>query len=391
MRCSPWTLVSLALALASSLTAQQTWVVDPGGTGNFTTLAAAIYGSTNGDTLILRGGDYPATYTLDKALNLIGDTPRPRVGGLTWVALPPGSPPIRVTGFDLGSASLRVFATSQSSAFDSMTISRITLRDNVTATFTNCTLGGEHDVYGNRNTGYPGLWVQGARVAMSGCTVMGGSGFSLRSGRGNCVVFPAAPPIECWSGELTITSSTLTGAGYQSLIPCGSNPPGPALRIFGGTIQPTRCALASGTSQLAPSPPPIERTAGTVEYDLTTSFAPTNSIGTVEFLPGTTGTSGSAGSTFTCRVESSPGVPAALIASLGTRTPAPTPIGTAWVDPANYTVLVIGATSSSGDLDASIATPAWLPRGLAITVQSVAAPATNGPLTAGAPVVLHVL
>ena len=55
-----------------------------------------------------------------------------------------------------------------------------------------------------------------------------------------------------------------------------------------------------------------------------------------------------------------------------------------------YVVLALGVTDGAGLLGASIAVPLSAPRGLPITVQSVA-PDANGALKVGAPAVLHVL
>lgn len=68
------TLVCAVLVTAVA-NAQQTWIVDPNGGGNFTQLAAAIIAATAGDTIVLRGcGQYPGV-TISKALAFVGESP----------------------------------------------------------------------------------------------------------------------------------------------------------------------------------------------------------------------------------------------------------------------------------------------------------------------------
>lgn len=62
------------LGLASNpLPAQQTWIVDPNGTGHFTDLAPAIAAAFPGDTLLLLGGNHQGGHTIDKTLAIVGE------------------------------------------------------------------------------------------------------------------------------------------------------------------------------------------------------------------------------------------------------------------------------------------------------------------------------
>ncbi len=376
--------VGLFVVLAAAVSAQQTWIVDPNGTGNFTDLGVAIATASSGDTLLLRGGgNYQGSYSVNKALAFIGDSqPRPRIYGLSFTAAPAGSQPAVLTSLEVDRLSF-----GRDASLEDVRVTYAVVSSAV-ASFHRCVIGGPSTLSGGLNLD-GALNTYYSEVLLSECSITGCLGWFIQTLQ--CTVW-AGRCVVAQGGRVTIVDSTLRGADSNSVwCSAGWTPPGPALSLDGTAARVTQSNLFGGLYPGIVRTAAVTNSGGTLEYDSSTWFMPPNSIGTVTFLPGTGGQGALPGGTMSCRAESGPGLPAALVASLGLRAPTMLPQGIAWIDPSAFVILRIGFTDASGFLAASIPIPVSVPRGLPITVQSVVAPGATGPLAAGVPVVLHVL
>jgi hypothetical protein len=84
--------VGLVFAIAPVLAAQQTWIVDQSGGGNFTDFPPAEAAARHGDTIVVRAGTYYLGASTGKALTTLGE------GAPTFAT------PINVTGLPAGRA-----------------------------------------------------------------------------------------------------------------------------------------------------------------------------------------------------------------------------------------------------------------------------------------------
>ncbi len=362
----------------AALNAQTTWIVDPNGGGNFTDLGAAIAAASHDDTLLIRGGVYPAQ-NVNKQLHFIGGGPgTTRIDRLH----------LRPLG-QAGVASLRDLVVLElrcdhDSIVENVEAGHVLVSPSVTVSLRGCVLGAGTPF--SLLQVNPALMIYGANVALNSCTVRGNRGASLGS---HCL---SGESVWMNGGRLAITDSTVVGAAGGPGIICSYAPPWFGLYIYDGVVQITRSTVTGGIGpNNTQSAAVFLGSTATLYRDASVSITPSATPGTLEPFPGTTANSAPPGGTITATVHGEPSGPAALIAGLGLRAPQPTPLGEAWIDPANYVVLRIGFGDAMGDLSASITLPAAAPMNLPVTFQGLTLPATSTDLVLGAPVVVQVL
>lgn len=252
---APFSLLALAcsLALASSgLSAQQTFVVDIGGGGQFTDIPAAIAAAQPGDTLLVRAGTYSA-FAVDKGIRIIGE-PGVVAGTLftAWTVrnVPAGESvvirevdpdssliPARVSCFDnLGTVHLENIRFGGGITITNcaqVTLHRVSATGNdvgaaavvdSSALFSRSTL----QALSNLSSGPPGLYCENSDVVFAEGTCRGAdSNFRANAG----------PGAEIRSGTVTVTgdSATIIAAGVSQF-----GIPIPAIAATGGelTIDP---------------------------------------------------------------------------------------------------------------------------------------------------------
>ena len=379
--------LSLASALfagAAALTAQQTWIVDPTGTGHFTNLGAAIPAAAAGDTLLLRGGVDDGSYVLDRRLHVVGETPQPRlpVPRVGELRVQPAA-----AGSTLAGVMLRALRVDAPVSVEACVIAACSV--SAQTSFADCMLGGTTDPFGSPNL-LAGVSIAGGDVVLTTCLVRGGAPSAMVP---QCAPLRGLSPVYLNSGSVAIADSVLLG-DTGGTVPCGNTlvavGGGPAMFLASGTARVTRSVLVSGSApalsaavEIVPQSPPA-----VLEADASTTFVPPFAGATTVFLPVTTGDGGAPGRSILCAVESLPNLPAVLVAGLGMRAPTALPQGVAWVDPMAAAALAIGATDPVGRLAASIALPPSLRRGPALTAQGVVL--QSGTVTLATPVVLHV-
>jgi hypothetical protein len=124
---------ALSAAVSAALAAQTTWIVDQGGTGNFVDLAPAIAAAAPGDILLLRGGgSYVGFYTVNRALHLVAELPRPRIDYLDMRSIPAGSATTSVSGADV-----HVLWSRTPLVLEDVTVNNLDV-DGTTATLNHC-------------------------------------------------------------------------------------------------------------------------------------------------------------------------------------------------------------------------------------------------------------
>lgn len=359
-------LCSLACGLAAA-TAQQTWIVDPAGSGPFTDVQTAISAASPGDTILVRGGTY-AGVIVDRSVHLLGDGARPSLAGFScW----PGTT-VTVGSMDLGSVSL----PSCRVAFDDVTGGQLRATG-TSAVFVRC-------VFDNRSstTGTNSI-AAGSHVVFDGCQLFGSPGGVVQTLQ--CTPLPggAALSVDA-SSRVELANTTCAGAGPLSFL-CLNSPGTTGVAVAsGGVVRAGRSTIQSG----GPTVPAVTG-GGTVLHEAT-QFAPAFA-GTPAVVPIATGRGAMPGGALAATLVGTAQQPAALVASLGLRAPIAVPEGSAWIDPAAFVVLRLGLLDGNGELPVSIALPPLLGRGIALTVQGVTAAGGSPLLVASTPSVLQVL
>ena len=181
--------------LSATLAAQNTWIVDPSGTGDFRSLDAAFTAAASGDTLILRGTMPAPSVWLTKNLNFIAS------GGAVYTALLINAPgPLSFSGgrfeyllfagttasVDGVNGSLRLQSGSTVAArgctfqLGTYLNSGAAIDTGARAVFDGCSFRGR-DAYAAFGVllGTPGLQVDG-RAELRNCTITGGADFLAR-------------------------------------------------------------------------------------------------------------------------------------------------------------------------------------------------------------------
>jgi hypothetical protein len=351
-----------------SLVAQRTWIVDPGGGGQFTDLQTAINAASPGDTLVLRGGSYGTAF-VDRSLHLCGDQPRPRVGSLQCMA----GTVVSATGMD---CSAMTFSSCRVSLED-VNAGEATVTGS-TAAFVRCALDCRPTF--NATT----LLQSGSLVVFEQCQLFGSAGWFNQTLF--CTPIPGAPALVVRPGcTVQLGNCTLNGAGPQS-VQCINSPGTSGMQVdAGATVRVGHSVVQSGSTGV-----PAVTGGGTVLYD-NTQFVPAFTGGTPSFVPVVDGQGAAPGGVMQAVLLGPPQVPAALVASLGVRVPIAVPEGAAWIDPNAYVVMALGLLDPTGSMPVGLAVPASVQRGLVVAFQGVAVPPGAPGLVASVPALLHVL
>lgn len=237
---SPLALLVLSLAAAPAA-AQATWTVDASGSGDFTSLASAVASPdvADGDTLLVEPGDY-GSFVTGKALTIIGRAggPRPQVGdesriegaasatlaGLVLEELLCSQIPGRVAieGCDIGHTGIPVIG---------ITGDTFLVEDCAEVVVSNGVLRGKT---GDPNhVESPGVHVQGSRVALVHCTILGGKG-----GDGDFLGFPGQPGVDIEDASVVVVAGcTIAGGdgGVGEFTVCQAQA-GAGIEIFDSTL-----------------------------------------------------------------------------------------------------------------------------------------------------------
>jgi hypothetical protein len=344
------------------LAAQSTWIVDPLGTGNFTTLDAAHAAAAPGDTLILRGQMPGMSNYLTKTLHLVGEN-----GALVYTPLlVSATGPLSVSG---GTFDYLVFQGTTAS-LDGVT-STLKLESGATIAARACTF---------RNGSYlfkGAVLDPGTRAVFDGCSFKGRDAYAAFG----VVLGDAALQVH---GRAELRGCTVTG-GLHFTSGTFAVPGGPAIDLA-GSVDLRSCVLSSGLGQ------PLIGGSGIVQAENTVTLGATPSPGSVTIvpalLPWTTGASAVPGGVLQAGIDGPAATLAVLFAGLGMRPPTPLTIGDVWTDPAATVVLVIGVTDPAGALATTVPVPLSIQRGLQLTFQGLVVP---GPIVATAPAILQVL
>ncbi|MEZ5978492.1 MAG: hypothetical protein R3F34_09760 [Planctomycetota bacterium] len=286
MRTSLIAFLAASVLAAPPALASSVWVVDASnGPGtDFTTIQAALAVAGEGDTLLLRTGNYAGFVTLDDfALSIIGDRgANVTIDGLVVQNLSAGKSMV-VRGVRLSPLALTLQTTATfTNCAGVVHVEGTTITDapltpagsvRVTScasvTFARCTI---YESAAAVN-GVASLAVNGSNVAVFGCTVQGGVGQPALVG-----VSPATAAMSVTDGVATISASTLiggTGGTPGSLVPCSNGGDGRgALRLDGtglSVVEVIDSVLTGGNGGGAFPPctpgnagPPTEVVAGTL-------------------------------------------------------------------------------------------------------------------------------
>lgn len=189
----------LSLALAAPAALADTWVVDAGGGGDFTTIQAAINAAAPGDVLLVKAGGYPG-FTLGKDLSILGE---------------PGAYPT-ATGFCVLQGDTMSIAGLRFFALDVLDAEGLVLLDDIR--FQGGTCGGLliedcAQVHIERSTidgldGTPscesvGLRVVDSTVTVTGSTLTGGTGWG-----DDFTGYPGMPGLDIYGTSSVLVSGT---------------------------------------------------------------------------------------------------------------------------------------------------------------------------------------
>ena len=166
---SGFVIASLSVPVLGGLAAANVLVVAAGGGGNYTTIHAALAAAADGDTILVRTGNYPGFAVPDKTVSIVAD----------------GAAVVTVTG----TASITSLAASHTIVLGGLRITGVTLNGSSSPALIVHDVDGPVRVQACSLTGsggvdYPveglpagnGAEIQGAstRVAFEGCTIRGG-------------------------------------------------------------------------------------------------------------------------------------------------------------------------------------------------------------------------
>jgi len=356
--------------------AQQTWIVDLSGTGQFTTAQAAVQAAASGDTILLRGGGNFGNAALDRSLSFVSEGPVPTLGVV------PTSAGIRISFSRASIQSLSL--TDVDALFEDVVVAAADSFVGSTGAMVRCTVN-------------DGLTLQTSSFAFDACDVTGPSGWWHISLACVFMLLPL-PALELEAGSTaSLAGSSFTGGagalspGGVGCPPLGYSAAAPAVVVSSGSsLVVTTSSLQGGSEGFQQSAISVDNQGSpeAVAIDPSVVFSvPPNSFVSAD-VPAMRGQGALPGSAMSCVLETQPQRPAAIAASLGFGAPVPSPFGPAWIDTSNMVLLVIGITDGTGALSSSIPVPAGVQRGLSIAVQGVAGSPT---LSASTPTVMQVL
>ncbi|MFQ5506455.1 MAG: hypothetical protein ACE5F1_16925, partial [Planctomycetota bacterium] len=333
-------------ALATTLSAQRTWIVDAGGGGNFKDIQAAFSAARPGDTVLVRKGSYNPAAT-SKGLRLLGEpgafiSKYPPAPDLISISGLPANQTFVMKGFMLENlnagrqAALRLTGNLGRVHLESLDLRGTPLsnRGSPALRIENCR---EVSVTGCTLKGEPALLGINASVSVVNCQLLGQNAFDFRG----MYSWRSYYGIEATKSTLFVSWSTVKGGNGST-------------RAFNLLWQASPAALLSeckttisgdqSSRFIAGLPPPrgvampaILTSGGTLLLDPSVKITPSGNAppirGTARItkrrLPALK--AGARGSTVTAELYSRSGSLFALYASLPAD-PLPLPIGESWLD-----------------------------------------------------------
>lgn len=255
-----------ALLLSTSLAAQRTWIVDRnGGPGfDFRDLAAGVAAAADGDTIIVRAGDYhPGHLDIDKGLTLIGQ-------GSVLVS------PSAIGGAN-GFAGIFVHDLAADQPFAIRDIDLEGVFASPEIQFENCagvvTVQGARARLGPRGEALSMAFkfVDCDQVLFSNCFVRGAGSMQIVRSRGSIT----ACAIEGNNGgPVLIQDSHITLASCAISSGFGGFAFGAPIHLNGGELRITRATVRANSSLVSPDLEAITVTGGTLILDPTASLSP---------------------------------------------------------------------------------------------------------------------
>jgi hypothetical protein len=349
---------SALFSVCLPIAAQQT--IQVGGASGVSSIPAAIAMAQPGDTIVVGPGIWPADFTVDKGIAILGDgaqlTRGPFGPFVIDVANVPAGQTFVLRGFDTDAAAasdlsidasncagrlllqelgMNGFNAWRLSAIDvaQLQVAGVVARSFVAA---NCSTVVERLIY---DPGLTGLVIQGGRAVFDSCSLNAPS-----SGFGG-------PALWIQDAQVALTRSTVTSTGQTAAIGIGS-----------GTL-----LLDPSCSVSVASGPTISGGGVATPFELTTL---TTRADAQEL---TIDQHGRAGDGFVTVA----GLPGAEL---------PTPLGIAWIDPASLTIAAFGAFGASRRQVDTVPLAALppLPAGLTLVLQTVTF-APGGDIGLGSP------
>ena len=346
--------------LPAAAIAQSTWVVNPSGGGDFTTIYDAQLAASPGDTLILQG-TFPGLM-LTKRLHLIAD------GSFLnddLIISAPGS--LSIHGGSFYGMLINGSVVSLSGVTTTLRVdagSHVVARD--------CTFRPASLLFSGARV------AAGARANFDSCTFQGRDAYAVFG------VLSSTPALQIM-GHAQLRDCSLQG-GLEFSSPWIALAGHAAIELT-GSVDLRRCTLTSGGATA-----PLLWGSGTVRTELTNVVGTTPNPATITVVPATlpwmTGADAVPGGTMQVAVDGPPATLATISASLDMRTPMASWVGDIWLDAA-YLPLSFGITDGSGSFAISLPMPAQVQRGLHVTFQGLVIP-NGGSLVATAPAVLQI-
>lgn len=361
--------LALLLALtATTVTAQQTWIVDGGYLGNLQTLQEAVNLASDGDIILIRyasGLPIDWTLTLTKSVAILGDNGSPRAGVIGHLTIQGLQAHQRVVLRSLEPDPNNGTGTAQLTIQNC--VGEVVLDDVRLASETAFagSLGPAMTIQASRHValhrssviGGPAVVVDGSALTLSETGVAGRTGARFLGS--------SYPGIEATGSELWVSGGTVRGGGGLDV---WAGPSQPGLILRGGTAQVAGTVLDGGTF-LRPAAAVDLDAASNLVHDAATSIVTwTAGVGTVAVAETgrIQGGLAAAGQPTVFAIDAAAGTFALLALSL----PGPevvTPFGSGWLFAPTAALLGAGSVP----LSATVTLPSAAPRGVAIAVQGL--------------------
>ncbi|MBL8898081.1 MAG: hypothetical protein JNM84_10665 [Planctomycetes bacterium] len=394
-RCAPFHALAPALglfalsALATPAHAQQTWIVDASGGGNFTTLDPALDIAASGDEIVIRGGGtFPNLYiAFQKSLRIRAEGGRPLLTrGISFAYVPASAPsPITLSGLDLGAVFLRECAATF--AAEDCTIGSFTALSCAGAALNRCSFG-----LLAREPGFTPLSITSTPLALSSCAAVGGSALCATLRPPFTSPIAGAPAIFAQQSTVMLADTTLQG-GDGALLSCGVGDSAGALYLIRAELHATRSTLSGGRRSGVVGLGATLEQSRLVFDPSAVLVGPVLNVGsttTTRSIPAALGVSAAPGGTLSYRHEGQPSTAAALFASLALTPPLAIDLGPLWLT-TSPTLLLQGTTDASGRLAGTLAIPALVPHGTVLVLQGLEASNAAPGLLLSTAVVLQAL
>ncbi len=395
---------TLALALALPVAAQRIWIVDANGGGDHREISFAVNSAANGDTVVVRAGNYVMDSAIvGKDLRLLAEA-NVRTYGVLTIANVPAGRTVAVEGFATGSSlpwnDPRPFQVVVSNCAATVVLERLELTR--PAAFPSTW----------RPAPPPGLTISGsANVVVSASTVIGGPAVSMTSstvtfldariyGASASVPdgFYTLPAVVASASTITVSGGVVGGG--SAVIDGQWIPTSPrvAMELTGCDVVATGDAQTRilggaqwGGGGLRTNS--IDASGGTIVADprvtLTTFPRLRNGATFVaESIPGLLATAGTPGTNVVLRHVDTPGATAPIFVSLPAAATA-TPFGDLWLDLPTAILLHAGTVPPDGAIDLTLPLTPAFPRGLALTFQSASTAGGGLRLSNAATTILH--